>query len=288
MSLPLTKEERDALLERAAGLERELYPPEGGPPEPTGPARVKTLDTYYQVLHEYGDRLLRAPFSRCPVTKQVLRRSLDPHGLGGPWWHKSRIVEIEEPAAPPTFQLVLGSLSLHGRVPEEALAEVIPGPEAPFVVPRLLQLPGMRAVISRLTLEHGDVAHVIAYFSSESLPPQVLHQHWLRQDLWFKTASGGTSWLTKNDPYDFALVPYVEAGQVLWIAPGDDELRLQSGTAGCPYLEIPGDPHPQMLSGGQRLLLEIPDGSPVDPFQQPESIPDDPPGQADPPSPFDE
>ena len=78
MSLPLTKQERDALLERAAGLERELYPPEGGPPEPTGPARVKILDTYYQVLHEYGDRLLPAPFSRCPVPKRVQRKAYHP------------------------------------------------------------------------------------------------------------------------------------------------------------------------------------------------------------------
>ena len=78
MSEPVTKAERDALLARAAELERELYPPEGGPPEPSGPIRVKLLDRYYQVLHEYGDRLPRMPFSRCPHSNQVLRRSIDP------------------------------------------------------------------------------------------------------------------------------------------------------------------------------------------------------------------
>lgn len=267
MSEPLTQAERDELLVRAAAIERELYPPEGGPPEPTGPDRVKTLDRYYQVLHEYGDRLPRVPFSRCPSTQKVLKRSLDPFGLDGPWWHKSRTVKIEEPATPPTFQCLLGTLDLHGRAPSEAVAEVIPGPEAPFVVPRLLKLPGMKAVISRLApLAHGDVAHVVAYFSDESLPVGELHQHWLRMDLWFPNDAGGTSWLTQNDRHDFALAPWIDSGQVLWIAPGDEEMTLRTGTANCPYLDLPGERHPQMLSGGERYLLEMPDGSPIDPF----------------------
>ncbi|MEO5989141.1 MAG: hypothetical protein ABIU54_13515 [Candidatus Eisenbacteria bacterium] len=269
MSRPLVKAERDALLARAASIERELYPPEDGPPEPVGAARVRLLDTYYQVLHEYGDRLPRIGISRCPLTMKPLHRSVDPFGLDGPWWHKSCIVEIEEPAPPPTFQLLLGALDLRGRTPVEAQAEIIPGPQAPFAVARLLKLPGMCAVISQLTLEHGDIAHVIAYYSNEPLPQQKLHQHWLRQDLWFPNASGGTSWLTMNDPHDFALAPWIESAQVKWIAPGDNDLVVQTGTAGCPYLGLPGDPHPQMLSGGQRLLLKIPDGGPIDPFEDP-------------------
>lgn len=269
MSGPLVKAERDSLLARAASLERELYPPEGGPPEPAGAARVRILDTYYQVLHEYGDRLPRVPFSRCPFTQKLVQRSIDPFGLEGPWWHKSCLVEIEEPAAPAAFKLVLGSLDLRGRAPEEAKADVIPGPEAPFVVPRLLKLPGMCAVISRLSLEHGDIAHIIAYFSQEKILFQRLHQPWLRQDLWFPNESGGTSWLTMNDPYDFALAPWIESGQVKWIAPDDTGMLLQTGLAYCPYLDLPGDPHPQLLSGGQRLQLKIPDGSGVDPFEDP-------------------
>lgn len=284
MSSPLTQQERDALLARAAALEGELYPPEGGPPEPSGPARVRLLDTYYQVLHEYGDRLPRIPFSRCPITQKPLMRSIDPYGLGGPWWHKSRIVEIEEPAPPQTFQAVLGGLALLGRSPVEARAEVIPGPEIPFVIARLLKLPGMRAVVSRLSLPAGDLAYVIAYFSREKLPQQRLHQHWLRQDLWYPNDSGGTSWVTMNDPHDFALGPWIESGQVQWIAPEDPEMTLRTGLRDCPYLDLAGDHHPQMLSGGKRFLLELPDGSAVDPFQDlgdgvddgaPEGTPDD-------------
>lgn len=269
MSEPLTKAERGSILARATALESELYPPEGGPPEPTGPKRVKMLDTYYKVLHEYGDRLPRVPVSRCPLTKQVLKRVLDPFGLDGPFWYKSRVVEIEEPPPPQSFKVLLGALNLHGRSPDEVQAEVIPGPEVPFVVPTLLELPGMRAVISRIELDQGDTVHLIAYYSLEEIPMQDMHQHWLEQDLWYAGEGGGTSWLTKNDPYDYELAPWIENGCLAWIEPGDRELVVhdRSSSRPCPYLALPGDQHPQSLSGGERDLLETPDGSPVDPFE---------------------
>lgn len=269
MSAPLTRAERDALLADAAALEQQLYPPGEDDPGPEGPARVKLLDAYYQVLHEYGDRLPRMAVGRCPHTKQVLKRVFDPFGLDGPFWHKSCIVEIEEPAAPPTFKVLLGALDLHGREPVEARAEVIPGPDMPFVVPRLLGLPGMKAVVSQHTLETNDTAYLVSYFSGESIPAQKLHQHWLRQDLWFPNDSGGTSWLTKNDPWDFDLARWIESGQLAWIEPGDPDLRLQDrgSAAKCPFLGRSGDPHPKTLTGGKVVLMPMPDAMIVDPFQ---------------------
>ena len=269
MSAPITREERDALIARAREFEERLYPAEGGPEAPSGPKRVKMMDTYYQVLAEYGDRLPRVPMSRCPHTKLLLKRSLDPFGLDGYWWHKSRIVKIEEPAAPPTFMVPLGALHLNARVPEEVTAEVIPGPEVPFVVPRLMGLPGMKAVVSRLELARGDIAHVIAYFASDPIHPQFLHQHWLRQDLWYPNDAGGTSWLIQNDAWDFELAPWIERGALSWIAPGDAEMTLRTEVGGCPYLGLPGAHEPQSLSGGSRILLDAPNGVPIDPYAEP-------------------
>ncbi len=269
MSPTLTHAERDVLLARAAALESQLYPLDDDTPEPVGPARVKLLDTYYQVLHEYGDRLPRVPVARCPHTRQVLKRALDPFGLDGPFWHKSCIVEIEEPAAPPTFMVLLGALDLHGRTPAEAKAEVIPGPDVPFVIPRLLGLPGMKAVISQQTLETRDTAYLISYFSGERIQFQLRHQHWLRQDLWFPNESGGTSWLTKNDPWDFDLAAWIESGHLSWVMPGDSEMKLcdrQSGLT-CPFVGLVGDQHPQTLTGGTVVRMPMPDAMIVDPFQ---------------------
>ncbi len=119
-------------------------------------------------------------------------------------------------------------------------------------------------------MENKDVVHVIAYFSGDDIPTHKLHQHWLRQDLWFPNESGGTSWLTMNDPFDFELHPWIERGQLSWIEPGDESCTLRDAASGaaCPYVAMAGEQHPQMLSGGKRLLLELPDGSKVNPFAE--------------------
>lgn len=269
MSEPLTRDERATLLARLAEVDDALYPRDDPASAPSGPPRVKLLDRSYQILAEYGDRLPRVPMSRCPHTQQVLKRSFDPFGLDGPWWHKSRIVEIEEPPAPHTFKLILGALDLRGRTPSEAHDPVIPGPSVPFVVPRLLGLAGMKAVISRLVLETGDFAYPVAYFSDVEHAPARLHQHWLRESLWYPNDSGGTSWIMKNDVWDFDLARWVASGHLLWITPGDSGMTLRSGGNGgaCPYLDLPGDREPQELSGGQRALMELPDGEPINPFE---------------------
>ncbi len=49
----------------------------------------------------------------------------------------------------------------------------------------------------------------------------------------------------RNDhPYepawDFELAPWIQAGKLLWIAPGDDALALRSDVDACPYLALPG------------------------------------------------
>src|SRR5262245_45399878 len=269
MSEPLTRTERDALLERIRELDRALYPGEDRQ-EPVGERRARLKENYYQLFVEYGDRLPRVVMSACPFTGAPLRRAWDPWGLDGPWWFKTRIFRIEEPVAPPTFRVLLGALALGERLPVESRDEVTPGPEIPFVVPRLLELPGMVAVISRLDLATGDVAYPIGYFSEEDIPDHRLHQPWLRQDLWFKNKSGGTSWLIANDPWDFELAPWIERGKLRWIRTGDAESRVVGPESGaCPYLELEGERAPQAISGGERELLEPPDGTQVDPFTDP-------------------
>ncbi len=268
MSEPLTREERAALLARVAELHAVLYPQAEGATAPAGPERLRLLDDSYQALAEYGDRLPRVAMSRCPHTQQVLKRSFDPYGLDGPWWNKSRAARVEEPPAPLTFRVLLGALDLRGRTPSEATAPVIPGPSVPFVVPRLLELPGMKAVISRLELQTGDIAYPIAYFADQPHYPGRLHQQWLRQELWYTNSTGGKSWTVKNDVWDFELARWIESGHLYWIEPGDTELRLRSRESGdaCPYLDLPGEREPQEIAAGERSLMELPDGTPIEPF----------------------
>lgn len=263
-----TREERDNLLKRAWEIDGRLYAKESEA-RPQGRERAQLKETYYRILSEYADRLPRVMMSACPHSGEILKRSFDPWGLDGPWWHKDQEVRIEEPAAPASFKVLLGAFSLNGRDPEEVRAPVIPGPEVPFVVPALLKLPGMVAVVSRLETVRGGVAYPVGYFSTEEIQPDQLHQFWLRQDFWFTQEDGTTAWLTANDRWDFDLGPWVESGKLRWIEPGDREgtVRSASDTDRCPFVDLPGDRFPQVMAWGTRDLLDLPDGSLVNPFE---------------------
>jgi hypothetical protein len=265
---PLAQAERDRLLQQAWQIRAQVYPPDRSQ-APSGRQATRLLETYYRILAEYADRLPRVRMSACPFTSAVLKRSFDPWGVDGPWWHRDRLVVIEEPAPPDTFKVLLGALAFHGRAPVEARHPVIPGPEAPFVVPRLLHLPEMVAVVSRLALATGDTAYPIAYFSPETIAPARLHQAWLREDHWFKLENGKTAWLIANDPWDFELQPWIDAGKLRWIDPDDPDGKVVDGRDGkpCPYVNLPGDRCPQALSNGNRELSDPPDGTPITPFE---------------------
>ena len=264
----MTKEERNRLLARATQLNSELYPA-GDKPAPTGRAAAVIREAYYKVLGEYADRLPRVRMSTCPLTGAALTRAFDPWGLDGPWWQDDCEVEFDEPPAPPTMKVLQGAVAFHGREPKEVTEMVQPGPEVPFVIPRLMELPGMVAVISQLKLENGDTAYPIGYFSKEDILPQLLHQNWLQVEYWFKLDDGEPAWLIANDKWDFDLAPWIEKGKLFWINPGDAEWRVQSreSKVKCPYLDLPGERVPQSIAWGERELLDLPDGTEVNPYE---------------------
>lgn len=282
MSEPFTRAERDEVLRRLREIEARLYP-EDDAREPSPRERARLEDQELALLGEYADRLPRVTLSRCPITKQALRRSIDPFGLDGPWWWRDRTFTPDEPGPPPTFRVLLGTLDLRGRAPAEATEDVQPGPPVPFVVPRLLGLPGMVAVVSRLTLETGDVAHPVAYFSSAEIRPGDLHQFWTRPELWFKTEQGGDGWIVKNDAWDFELAPWIEAGKLFWIEPGDAGLTLLGHGSGrpCPFVGLAGERMAQVIAAGERDLEDPPNGEPPAPFEMEGEEDEEDPGDED-------
>jgi hypothetical protein len=266
---PFPKEERDALVARLRDLWARMYP-EGAPPPPPELARLR--ESYYQGLAEYGDRLPRVPMGRCPFTGEPLLRSIDPWGVDGYWWHVSCVAPVEEPRAPAAFKVLLGALTLGRAAPVEAKEPVKPGPEVPFVVPALLDLPGMQAVIAKVPLPSGDVAWPVSYWSEQEIDPKRLHQPWLRDMWWFPGPSGDAAWSIANDRWDFELVKWARSGKLSWVdlAAADPPLVRE----GLEFLErLPGERRPQLLAEGERELLELPDGTPVIPFGEPDDAP---------------
>jgi len=261
----LTREQRDALVEKIRVAEADLYQKRFGP---TAKVRKRLRKAYYALLGEYGDRLPRRLFGRCPFSGAPFTRAFDPFGVDGPWWHTNPLETITEPTAPRAYKIHLGALNLGGRSPSEASEEVIPGPDAPFVVPRLLRLPGMVAVVTQLKFETSDRAWVISYWSSDLIPPVRLHQQWLRREHWFKNERGESASIIANDIWDFDLEPYLAYGRLRWIDPDDPQQRVMQALAGgcCPFLGIAGDHRPQVLADGMRDLKELPDGYSIYPF----------------------
>jgi hypothetical protein len=261
------REDRDRLVAELMELDARIYPGSSGEKLPERD-RDLLKERYYGVLGEYSDRLPRMVLSRCPHCGAPLKRAFDPYGLDGPWWHASGICKIEEPSHCGHFQVMLGAVAFHGRVPVEVKEEVRPGPDVPFVVPKLLELPKMVAVVSWISLASGDTALPIAYFSTEDIPPVMLHQPWCRKDYWFKTDSGDSGWSVANDLFDFDLKPYILGGQLKWVDLEEKDLHIHPvSDEECPFLDLPGDRENQIVVEGSRDLIGLPTGEPINVFE---------------------
>jgi len=189
-------------------------------------------------LLDYHRRLPRPAVARCPHTGAVVHHSVDTGGIDGPWWrYESPLRPPEE--LPSTFFAFTGALRLADPLPKLDWL-VKPGPEAPFVVRRLLLLEGMKAVVSALPVGGWD-GWAITYFSDRPRTVERFND-WGASRYWVD-GGRGVEWSSVSEdaePIDFELGPWIERGSLQWIAPGDAEMRLQSTTAGCPYLGLPG------------------------------------------------
>lgn len=260
------KNERDQVVRKIYETERLLFPQDRSK-KPGISESLQLRERYFATLGEYADRLPRIPLSQCPICGSALNRVFDPYGLDGPWWHTGPKVEYQEPKACEHFMVMLGALYMNGRIPVEAVNEVQPGPEAPYVVPALLKLPGMLAVVSTTVLATGDVAYPIAYFSDHAIHPRYLHQSWCRTTHWFPNATGGQSWTIANYAFDFDLQPYAQKKQLRWFDLTTPEAGVKTiDDEPCPFLDLPGDRERQIIAFGERDLMGLPNGELIAPF----------------------
>ncbi len=216
------------------------------------------------LLKRYFESLPRMPLSRCPWCLEPLVRTFDPWGLQGFWWQLG--AHGTEPEPCPHFRLLLGAVNLNG-LPPSAGGEVAPGPEVPYVIPRILAMPTMIAVIAAQSLENGYTAFPIAYFSEVAPPQGSLTAEWNREDYVYEEAPGRRVWTVRRDPWDFGLGPWVDSGKVCWIAPSDERLALVGPPVPFPYADLSGRRERLVISGSTLTTLPPPAGEEIDPFE---------------------
>jgi hypothetical protein len=196
--------------------------------------RISTLWSRYRELTPVLDLM------RCPHSGEVLHYSIDTIDLDGLWWNYLTPARRRVPV-PPTYFALNGAVRLTAP-PTPAPFLCKPGPEVPYVVPRILEHPALRAVLATLTVGPHK-AYAIGYFA-DPMPYRLPRANdWGTNDYWFRDAAGDELWNTLEEneaEFDFDLAPWITRKKLAWIAPGDGSLQLRTDTADCPYLHMTG------------------------------------------------
>jgi len=202
-------------------------------------------------VERYVDAVPIVRLSRSPISGGVFETSLDTIGIDGLWWaHDHLYRPYVEPEA--TFFAWTGAVQLDGPPPTWSLKAMV-GPGVPFVLPRMLEHPNMRAVASSVLIgEH--VGYPIVYFASPTPHDLVRVDDWGHSSYSFVRADGSPGALHAVQhaaEKDFELRPWLESGKLSWIAPGDLGLELRTGVEGCPYVGLEGERGRQYFQRGQ-------------------------------------
>ncbi|MFI9586820.1 hypothetical protein ACIHCQ_34470 [Streptomyces sp. NPDC052236] len=197
-------------------------------------ARIAEISRWYE------DSQPEITVARCPHSGVPVRWPIDTVGLDSWFWEYLNPARRPPDVLPPTWLAMTGAMRLSDPVEHPPFA-VVPGPEVPFVVPRILNSPGVRAVLGEVPVGR-HTGWAISYFGP---PPENVEL----VNLWGSNtypvyedgAENGWDWdVPRVSQYDFELTDWLRSGALLWIAPGDESATLREGPDGCPYVDLPG------------------------------------------------
>jgi hypothetical protein len=193
-----------------------------------------------EVNRRYRALLPEVTVARCPEGGEVVRWPIDVYGLDGRFWDYLNPIRRPPSTAPRTWLAMTGAMRLTDPVGHPPFA-VVPGPDVPFVVPRILDSPGVRAVISEVPVG-THTGWAITYFGPK--PEGVTLVNLWGSNTYPVYRDGvnrGWAWdRPRVSQYDFDLTEWLRTGKLLWIEPGDRSATLHEGPDGCPYTALPG------------------------------------------------
>jgi hypothetical protein len=267
--MTLTREERDQIVRRLTELKLQAYGPSGND---LSTEQLRAIGREEEaLLKRYEEGLPELSISRCPYCGTPVTIRIDLYGLDGPFW-KQQGGDVFTSACR-HFLTYQGALNYRGYVPtrEETgiYNEIHSGPEIPFVIRRLMGLPGVKCIVSSFTILDGRYnAYFMCYFADPPLPMSEGHQTWLRQQYYWTGPDGQLRWDIRNDAWDFDLGRWMaRPGPVLgWIEPDDQSLKLHWPPEQSVYRKAQGRPYPLVLRRGDLRETPPPDGTPLDLF----------------------
>ena len=247
--MSLTAERRRALLDEHAAVLAAIAEVERAP-EVDADRLTSLVNRQVDLIYEYQDGFQPRPVARCPFTGAVAGLAIDTFDLDGFWWDWGAPLRGEDDLPDTTFAYN-GALRLGVPV---AWAPFVarPGPEVPFVVPRVLDHPAMHAVISTLPVG-PHLGYPIVYFA-QPVPADLRRVNdWGASRYFAQTSAGfGEVYVPEGvAEYDWDLAPWIERGKLSWIAPGDDSLTLRTSVDDCPYLNLEGHRQIPVILEGQ-------------------------------------
>jgi hypothetical protein len=193
-----------------------------------------------EIRRQYRELLPEVTVARCPHSGDLVRWPIDTYGLDGWFWQYLGSARRTPASLPRAWLAMTGAMRLAKPV-EHPPFVVMPGPGVPFVVPRILESPGVRAVIAEVPVG-VHTGWAISYFGPK--PPNTgLVNVWGTDSypVYRDGVRGGwNSVMPWVEDYDFDLTGWLRSGSLLWIAPGDSSATLREGLDGCPYVDLPG------------------------------------------------
>lgn len=206
------------------------------------------------LIEQYWQWVPEVAVSVCPICRRELKRRFDPVDLTGFWWMERTRRNAAEPTACEHFVLMMGAVNFNGLKPRGGLFDAYPGPDAPFVVGRILDMEGMVAVVAEIKLQCGYSAYPICYFAKTPPKERSLTQSWLEREYYFNV-DGRSGWDITEEEFDYQLLPWVKKKKLRWVVNG--QLNSESWLApACPYLKVDGKHKSQRIVGEELVYRE--------------------------------
>ncbi len=191
--------------------------------------------------------------SKCPFTGDGLKHSLDRYGIDGLWWNSDYPIRPEE-NLPASYLGFTGALKLDNN--RDSKVETFPfictpGPDVPFVLPRLLFFNQIKAVLSSCKVG-SHTAYLVFYYSCPPMTGLERPNEFGMGSYRYSDLNGDIKYGRYYDTIrDFDLEEWIRDGKLLWIQPDDASLRLNSDVSRCPYLGLEGSRSNKYISEGK-------------------------------------